>query len=111
MPEGHRLHFRALRLDLHAAVSILGLALALGAALFIALLIRQEFSYDRFFPGAERILRVATADRLAGQDRSWSDGTRPDVAAWLRADFPAVEAVARIASSHDSLRKGDVEAI
>lgn len=106
-----RRKFRALRLDAHAAINIAGLAVALAAALFIALLIREEFSYDRFFPGAEHILRVSTAGRGADQDRSWTDGTRPDVAGWLRADFPGIDAVGRIASSHESLRKGAFEAI
>ena len=35
---------------LHAGINIFGLALGFAAALLIALFVRDEFSYDRFWP-------------------------------------------------------------
>jgi putative ABC transport system permease protein len=40
-----------LRSRFYSAISILGLALGLCAAMLVALIIRNETTYDRFIPG------------------------------------------------------------
>lgn len=46
----------------YAVVSVAGLGLGLAAALFVALFLRFELSYDRHVPGAERVFRVVKPD-------------------------------------------------
>ncbi len=46
----------------YAAVSVVGLGLGLAAALFVALFLRFELSYDRHVPDAGRVFRVVKPD-------------------------------------------------
>ena len=46
----------------YAVVSVAGLGLGLAAALFVALFLRFELSYDRHVPDAERVFRVVKPD-------------------------------------------------
>ena len=40
---------------LYAGVTIAGLSIGFAAAMLIGLFVRDEFSYDRFVPGHERV--------------------------------------------------------
>lgn len=105
-------HLRArFCVDAYTAVNVAGLAIGFGAALFVALLIREELSYDRFIPDYSRVFRVSTLSQPPGQAISSIARTRPDVAQWLRLDFQAIEAIGRITTSQQSVRRGDVEAM
>ena len=55
------------RNKLYAGVNIGGLAVGFAAALLIALFVRDEFSYDRWIPGYERVYAVqdTVTDRSA----------------------------------------------
>src|SRR5215469_1381758 len=44
----------------YAAISILGLAVGLTAAIVVGLIIRDQLIYDRFIPGYERTYLVST---------------------------------------------------
>jgi putative ABC transport system permease protein len=60
---------RTLRADpLNAAINISGLALATAACILVLLYARYEWSYDRFWPDAERIAKLTTTLTLPGQD-------------------------------------------
>src|ERR1700742_4929301 len=80
---------------LYAGINIIGLAVGFAAAILIALFVRDEFSYDKWLPDYQRIYRVSSV--LNAPDRSSRhDTTEPQMAAWLKIDFPQVEAVARL---------------
>ncbi len=99
---------------LYAAINIAGLAVGVCAALLIMLFVRDEYSYDRFFPGYRDVyLLTETKD---GIDRRllterW-DFSFPDLAAKLSVEFPQISAVARIMTADDPphIRHGQVEA-
>jgi putative ABC transport system permease protein len=95
---------------LYSGINIGGLAIAFAAALFIGLFVRDEFSYDSFIPGYQHVYRVATTRILPGNNQRFVPFTAPDVAAWMRLDFPAVHSVARLSSEEAGLRHGDFEA-
>ena len=102
------------RNKLYAAINIIGLALGVSAALLIALFVRSEYTYDRFFPGYQDVyLLTETKDpidrRLATE--LW-DISFPDLAAKLSVQFPQMAAIARImpASNPPHIRQGQVEA-
>jgi putative ABC transport system permease protein len=99
---------------LYAAINIVGLALGISAALLIALFVRDEYSYDRFFPGYRDVYLLTESkdysDRRLLAER-W-DFSFPDLAAKLSVQFPQIATVARImtADNPPRIRHGKVEA-
>src|SRR5688500_5617885 len=51
----------------YAAINIFGLALGFAAAILIALYVRHEYSYDRFFPDHDRIYQMRIEYRFPGK--------------------------------------------
>jgi putative ABC transport system permease protein len=99
---------------LYTAINIVGLAVGLCAALLIALFVRDEYSYDRFFPGY-RDVYLLTESRDVIDHRLFPerwDFSFPDLAAKLSVQFPQMAAVARIMPVDDPphIRHGQVEA-
>jgi putative ABC transport system permease protein len=99
---------------LYAAINIVGLALGVSAALLIALFVRDEHSYDRFFPDYRDVyLLTETKDAIdprLGTER-W-DFSFPDLAAKLSVQLPQIATVARVmtADNPPHIRHGQVEA-
>src|SRR5215469_8205329 len=87
------------RNGLYAAITILGLSVAFAAAILIGLYVRDEFSFDRFIPGHERVWRVQDDLLLPGQKPRPLDVVQSTVAANLKLDFPEVERAARLVTS------------
>jgi putative ABC transport system permease protein len=99
---------------LYASINIAGLALGISAALVIAIFLRDEYSYDRFFPGYREVyLLTETKDMLDHRFKTerW-DFSFPDLAAKLSVQFPQIAAVARVTipDSPPHIRRGQVEA-
>jgi putative ABC transport system permease protein len=97
---------------LYNAITIAGLAIGFAAALLIGLYVRDEYSYDRFIPGHERVYRVSETSGEPGERPEESDITPAMVARALKLDFPQVEAVARLDAngSPPTVRRGDFAA-
>jgi putative ABC transport system permease protein len=98
----------------HAAINLFGLSVGFAAALLIALYVRDELSYDRFFPGYRDVYLLTetkdVVDRRLLPER-W-DFSFPDLAAKLSLQFSQIATVARIMSPSDPphIRRGQVEA-
>src|ERR1700684_454539 len=98
----------------YAAINILGLALGISAALLIALFVRDEYTYDRFFAGYRDVYLLTGSrdaiDRRLPTER-W-DFSFPDLTAKLILQFPQIATVARImpADNPPHIRHGQVEA-
>jgi putative ABC transport system permease protein len=98
----------------HAAINLFGLALGFAAALLIALFVRDEYTYDRFFPGYRDVYLLTEirdfTDRHLINER-W-DCSFPDLAAKLSVEFPQIATAARImtADNPPHIRQGQVEA-
>jgi putative ABC transport system permease protein len=103
-----------LRNRTHAAINLFGLALGFAAALLIVLFVRDEYSYDQFFPGYRDVyLLTETKDAIdprLGTER-W-DFSFPNLAVKLSVQFPQIATVARImtADNPPHIRQGQVEA-
>jgi putative ABC transport system permease protein len=95
---------------LYAGINIGGLAVGFAAAILIGLFVRDEFSYDSFIPGHQRVFRVATNRIVPGRGPMFVPVVPPDLAAWMKLDLPGVQSVARLASEEVGLRHGDFEA-
>jgi putative ABC transport system permease protein len=103
--------FRSLaRGRLYAAISIFGLSLGICVALLMALILRSEYSYDRFIQDYDRTwLAVSTLipQQRAPDYNPWSHSA---LASRLLLRFREVEATTRLAFAQIELRKGDVRA-
>jgi putative ABC transport system permease protein len=103
-----------LRNRIHAAINLLGLSVGFAAGLLIVLFLRDEYSYDRFFPGYRDVyLLTGTKDSIDRHLRTerW-DFSLPDLAAKLILQFPQIATIARImpADNPPHIRHGQVEA-
>ena len=101
------------RSRLYAAINIVGLAVGLCAALLIVLFVRDEYSYDRFFPGYRDVyLLTPTEDMIDRRlpTARW-DHSPPDLAAKLSVQLPQIATAARImtADNPPHIRHGQVE--
>ena len=99
---------------LYSGINIIGLAVGFCAALLIALYVRDEYTYDRFFAGYRDVyLLTGTKDAIDRRLRAerW-DFSFPDLAAKLTLQFPQIATVARImpADNPPHIRHGQVEA-
>lgn len=96
-----------LRQKMYAAIKIGGFAMGIAACLLIGLYILNETTYDRFYPGADRIFRVM-GDGKASQGLAWP----APLSKAIQKDFPEVEFAGRIRPfnsylGHAELRRGD----
>ncbi|HEX4096705.1 MAG TPA: ABC transporter permease, partial [Caulobacteraceae bacterium] len=96
---------------LYAGITILGLAVSFAAAILIGLYLRDEYSFDRFIPGHDRVYRIEAEVRLPGQGPLKFDYVQATLAGYLALDFPEVERTARMEGGGVGLRRGDVEAL
>src|SRR5579864_5228163 len=76
---------------LQTAIAVFGLSIGITAALLMALVIRNQLSFDHFIPGYERTYMV-----VSHRDSEFQDRTHRDTAATLKLDAPQVENVARL---------------
>ncbi len=85
-----------LRHQVFSLINILGLAIGMAACLMVLQYAFFESSFDGFHPNKDRIYRVAgrriTGGKLEGQSASIYNAAGPA----LKADFPEVEAYARL---------------
>ncbi|MDB6014571.1 MAG: transporter permease [Gammaproteobacteria bacterium] len=99
-----------LRNRAYATINICGLALGFAAVLLLALFVRDEYSFDRFFPDHERVYRVMETLQLPGQAPVRVAVTAANIASAMKLDFPEVEAATRLSYAGVALREGDIEA-
>src|SRR6185437_464622 len=95
---------------LYTAISVGGLAVAFAAALLIAVFVGDEFSFDKWIPGANGAYLISDVDGQSGGRTARSDYTPTDLAAWMRLDFPQVQAAGRLSRDRRLVRNGQVEA-
>jgi putative ABC transport system permease protein len=98
-----------LRNRLYTAISVGGLAVAFAAALLIAIFVADEFSYDKWIPGAKDAYFVSDVAELSGGRTGRSDHTPTDLAGWLKLDFPQIQAAGRLYRDRRLVRHGQVE--
>jgi putative ABC transport system permease protein len=100
-----------LRNRLYTAISVGGLAVAFAAALLIAIFVGDEFSYDRWIPGAKDVYRVSETYVFRDQPPNRTDETSLVVAGLLKLDFSQIAAVTRLYRDQRDVRHGQVETV
>ena len=81
-----------LKQKFYAALNIGGLALGMTTCLTIILIIRDQFSYDRFHPGGDRVFRINSTD---GTNTKIACAPYP-LGQTLLSDFSVAEAETRL---------------
>src|ERR1700761_9252637 len=80
---------------MYAAIKIGGFALGIAACLLIGLYIKDELSFDKSYPDADRIYRLVEFYAHDGKVEKGTDWPAP-MAKAIKADMPEVELVGRI---------------
>jgi putative ABC transport system permease protein len=83
------------RFRLYSFLNIIGLAIALAVAMLIFLYAKEEVSYDRHFPKADRICRITNYNANEDQARNWANGP-PLMAEEIINFIPEIENVTRM---------------
>src|SRR5690348_9533929 len=94
----------------YSAISILGLAIGMCAALSAALAIRGELHYDQFFPGYERTYRVLTVQTLPQRGVVHNESTPSRLRRLMELRSNDIEAAARLVTRDAWLRRGSLQA-
>ena len=81
--------------SVYTVINVFGLAFGMACCIAIALFVRDEMRYDRFFDDAERIYRVALDVGLQGDEMQTAYTSRP-LGPTLKTDIPEVEEATRL---------------
>src|SRR5689334_14851695 len=85
-----------LRNRAYAAINLFALTLGFAASILIALYVRDEYSYDRFFPDYQRIFKVDETLSFPGRPPLNGSQTVSDMAEMLKLDFGQIDATTRL---------------
>jgi putative ABC transport system permease protein len=92
---------------LYSVINIGGLAVGLAACVLIVLYVRDELSYERWLPNADRIAAVETTLHIPGRELA-SAATGGPVRAALEKDFSSdIERAVRVYGSRGPVQVGD----
>ena len=84
------------RNKLYTAISVFGLAVGLWAALLAALLLHNQFSFDHFIPGYDRIYMAMSWVTPPGHATIYMSSTNSFVGPELKLAFSEIDAVTRL---------------
>ena len=94
---------------LYSAISVLGLAVGVGAAILAGIVIYSELHQDQFFAGYDRTYHVMTVWTVPGRPTINSENTPTRLRNALSSGFPEIEAVARLTGGSVWLHQGSME--
>jgi len=94
------------RRKLYTGLNVGGLAIGLAACLLMALYVEHEFSYDRSWVNADRIVRVTTHMKTPESPLNLAVTPKP-LADVLKRDYPEVETAVRFQPVDATVRSGD----
>lgn len=93
---------------LYSAINIGGLTVGLAACLLIVLFVRDERSYDRWIPHADRIVNVETTFKVPGRDQLAAAAAPGPLGPLLATEFSSdVERAVRLYEDDQPIRAGD----
>ncbi len=72
----------------YSVINIAGLSIGIAASLLLFLVLRYEFSYDKFQKNYNNIYQVVTEDKFAGQDLHYTVGVPYPALESFKANFP-----------------------
>ena len=91
----------------YAFINVFGFAIGMASCLLIFMLIRHEWSYDRFHENADRIFRTTIAYESPDGERSYQNMMFPDFTPALELEYPAIEKATRYVQGSQDLKVGE----
>ncbi|MEQ9299632.1 MAG: ABC transporter permease [Cyclobacteriaceae bacterium] len=99
-----------LKQKLYSGINIIGLAIGLASAAYIAIYVLDEMSFDEHFENSDRIVRVAAELKMA--DNYWHFAVSPaPLAAAYKSEFPEIEKAGRFRNEGSILVKKQDELV
>jgi putative ABC transport system permease protein len=95
------------RHKLYSFINIAGLAVGFACAIFIALYLRDELSYDAWIPGSENLYRVETVTTYPGRDPHFLPEMAFPVTIAMQAEIPEVTAQTHLIPEIMTAKIGD----
>lgn len=96
-----------IRHKLYSAITVSGLAVGLACAIFISLFVRDELSFDRWLPGAERLYRLEETINMPGRASQDAAVTAFGLPKAMAAEMPEVTAYTRLIAETITLNHGE----
>ena len=93
---------------LASALSIIGLAIGIAAALVSGLAVRSQLSFNHFIAGYDRTYLAVSLLAAPGAPDSYDLKTNFQAAPLLRLNLPGIEASARLLNENGKLQRGDL---
>src|SRR4051812_514369 len=81
---------------LQSAIAIIGLSIGIAAAVIMALVIRNQLTFDHFIPGYDRTYLALSSLELPGRPADINDKTHHNAAKTLLLNVPEIESVTRL---------------
>ena len=88
---------------LFSAINIIGLAIGLAACMLIALFVRDEVSYDKFWANSDNIYRMHQTFLPTARPPMVFSMTAGPIVHAIKKDFPQVEEAARVTQKRNKL--------
>ncbi|MFC1725296.1 ABC transporter permease [candidate division KSB1 bacterium] len=102
-----KLSYRSLQKNkLFSIITLIGFSAAIGAAISIFVIEDLVFDFNKCHKNADKIYLVTTVLNRDGDDEKWSDSPIP-LGPALKADFPQVKYMTRIADISGVMKYGD----
>jgi len=98
-----------LRNRAYTGINLVGLALGFAATILIALYVRDEYSFEHFFPGFERIYQVSEYVEPPGGIPLRISVTAADIVPAMKLNFPDIDQATRLVPTAARLRHGDIQ--
>lgn len=91
----------------YAFINVFGFAVGMASCLLIFMLVRHEWSYDRFHENADRIYRTSIERIEPDGEVSYQNMMYPDFTPQLTSAFPNIEKATRFVEGSQDLEVGD----
>src|SRR5579872_4867567 len=95
------------RHKLYSIINVAGLSVGLACAIFIALFLRHELSYDRWIPASSSLYRVDMTTHFPGRREEMTTRVRIPLLPLMKESLPEVRAVTRISPQGMTVSIGD----
>jgi putative ABC transport system permease protein len=95
------------RNKVNSILNISGLAIAMACVIMIAMYVRDELSYDRFFANADHLFQVNLTVADNGTESTTGGNTAPAVGPALKDMYPEIESYTRVYRPGDMVVRYD----
>lgn len=91
----------------YAFINVFGFAVGMASCLLIFMLVKHEWSYDRFHENADRIFRTTISYQAPDGEQNYQNMMFPDFTPALAVEFPAIESATRYVLGSQDLKVGE----